>query len=68
MSKDKKLLDTVRDKIRIKHYSYKTEKTYLNWIRQFIFFHDKKHPKDMGKTEIEAFLTHLVLKSLKIPT
>lgn len=57
-----KLLDQVRNIIRAKHYSYKTEKTYILWIRQFIFFHNKKHPKDMGEDEIGQFLTHLAVK------
>ncbi|MTJ55677.1 hypothetical protein FJR38_24940 [Anabaena sp. UHCC 0253] len=56
----KKLLEQVQDVIRLKHYSYQTEKTYINWIRRYIFFHDKHHPKDTGSTEIEVFLTHLV--------
>ena len=55
----KKLLEKVRDTLRIKHYAYKTEKQYLYWIRRFILFHNKTHPRTMGKTEIEAFLTHL---------
>ncbi|MBO9471218.1 integron integrase [Endozoicomonas sp. G2_2] len=56
-----KLLDQVRERIRLKHYSIRTEKTYLAWIRRFILFHDKKHPKDMGKPEVETFLTHLAV-------
>ena len=56
-----KLLDQVRDVIRRKHYSIRTEATYRDWIRRFIFFHGKKHPKDMGATEIERFLTHLAV-------
>jgi integron integrase len=55
----KKLLDQVRDAIRLKHYSYRTEQTYIQWIRRYILFHNKRHPKDMGVPEIEAFLTHL---------
>jgi integron integrase len=55
----KKLLDQVRDAIRLKHYSYKTEETYVQWIRRYILFHNKRHPQDMGVPEIEAFLTHL---------
>jgi integron integrase len=55
----KKLLDQVRDAIRLKHYSYRTEQTYVQWIRRYILFHNKRHPKDMGVPEIEAFLTHL---------
>ncbi|HET7314667.1 integron integrase [Salinisphaera sp.] len=56
-----KLLDQVRDRIRLKHYSIRTETTYLAWIRRFILFHGKRHPKDMGKPEVEAFLTHLAV-------
>ena len=58
----KKLLDQVRDMIRVKHYSYRTEETYVQWIRRFILFHNKQHPKDMGAPEIEAFLTHLAVQ------
>ncbi|MEA3372249.1 MAG: phage integrase N-terminal SAM-like domain-containing protein [Campylobacterota bacterium] len=57
----KKLLDITRDKIRLKHYSMKTEKSYVGWIKQFIFFHNKRHPIEMGKEEIEQFLTHLAV-------
>lgn len=56
-----KLLDQVRNKIRIKHYSYQTEKSYTGWIKRYIFFHNKKHPKEMGKVEIEQFLTDLAV-------
>lgn len=55
----KKLLDTVRDKIRAKHYSISTEKTYLYWIKYYILFHNKTHPVQMEKPEIESFLTYL---------
>jgi integron integrase len=58
----KKLLDQVRDIIRIKHYSYRTEETYIYWIRRYILFHDKRHPKEMGKSEIEAFLGYLAVQ------
>ncbi|MEE4245857.1 MAG: integron integrase [Kangiellaceae bacterium] len=54
-----KLLEQVRRAIRAKHYSYQTEKSYLGWIRKYIHFHNLQHPKDMGKNEIGAFLTHL---------
>jgi integron integrase len=64
----KKLLDIVRDKIRFKHYSYSTEKTYIGWIKQYIFFHDKKHPLEMGKVEIEKFLTYLAVERKVSPT
>ncbi len=62
-SKPRKLLDQVRDAIRLKHYSYRTEQTYVGWIRRYILFHDKRHPKDMGGAEVEAFLTHLAVKA-----
>ena len=56
-----RLLDQVRGKIRIKHYSLRTEQTYLDWIKRFIRHFGKKHPKDMGAAEVEAFLTHLAV-------
>jgi len=46
-------------KIRVKHYSLRTEDAYVHWIKRFIFFHDKRHPKDMSAPEVEAFLSHL---------
>jgi Phage integrase, N-terminal SAM-like domain len=58
----KKLLDQVRDAIRLKHYSYRTEETYVKWIARYILFHNKRHPKDMGVPEIEKFLTHLAVE------
>jgi integron integrase len=57
-----KLLDVVRDRIRVKHYSIRTETQYVQWIRRFILFHGKKHPRDMGAPEVEAFLTHLAVE------
>ena len=60
--KPKKLLEQVRDTLRIKHYSYRTEQTYIEWIRRFILFHNKRHPKDMAEPEVEAFLTHLAIQ------
>lgn len=57
-----KLLDQVRDKIRVKHYSIRTETQYVQWIKRFILFHGKRHPKDMGAAEVEAFLTHLAVE------
>ncbi len=58
-SKPPKLLDRVRDRLRVKHYAYRTEQTYIHWMKRFIYFHDKRHPKDMGAAEIEAFLSYL---------
>ncbi len=57
----KKLLDQVRDAIRVKHYALSTEKTYISWIRRYILFHGKRHPGEMGACEIEAFLTYLAV-------
>ena len=59
--KPRKLLDQVRDRIRLKNYAYRTEKSYVSWIRRFILFHNKRHPLEMGRAEIEAFLTHLAV-------
>ena len=58
----KKLLEQVKNIIRLKHYSYKTEKSYLNWIKRYILFHNKRHPKEMAAKEIEEFLTNLAIK------
>ena len=57
----KKLLDQVSDIIRLKHYSIRTEKAYVDWIKRYILFHDKRHPQEMGRREIEAFLTDLAV-------
>jgi integron integrase len=58
----KKLLDQVRHIIRLKHYSIRTEQAYVDWIKRYILFHHKRHPRDMGVPEIEAFLTHLAVE------
>lgn len=57
-----KLMEQVRVTIRLRGLSYRTEQTYTDWIKRFILFHDKRHPKDMGVEEIRAFLTHLVME------
>ena len=54
-----KLLDQVRDVIRKKHYSLRTEQAYVDWIKRYIFFHNKRHPKEMGAPEIARFISHL---------
>jgi integron integrase len=54
-----KLLDRVRDSIRFKHYSLRTEQVYLDWIKRFVLFHGKRHPMEMGADEVRVFLTHL---------
>ena len=68
MKTKRKLLDLVRDKIRFKHYSASTEKTYVFWIKHYIFFHAKRHPVEMGKKEIEEFLTNLAVHKKVAPT
>ena len=61
MNKPPKLLDQVRHYLRVRHYSMKTEKTYVAWIKRYFYYHGKRHPKDMGMKEIESFLTHLAV-------
>ena len=60
-TKPPKLLARVRAKIRTLHYSYRTEKAYLYWIRQFILFSGRRHPKGLGKADVERFLSHLAV-------
>ena len=60
--KPKKLLDQLRDQIRLKQYSPRTEKTYVHWVREFILFNNKSHPRELGVTEINRFITHLVVE------
>src|SRR2546422_4136871 len=57
-----KLLDQVREVIRRKHYSIRTEQAYCDWIKRFILFHHKRHPAEMAEAEITAFLTYLAAK------
>ena len=57
-----KLLDQVRHKPGAKHYSIRTEEAYVGWIRRFILFHEKRHPREMGEKEISAILTHLAVQ------
>ena len=56
-----RLLNRVRDKIRLKHYSIRTEQAYTDWIKRFVLFHKKRHPTNMGAAEVEEFLTHLAV-------
>jgi integron integrase len=58
--KGKKLLDQYSEFLRNRHYSLRTEKTYIGWVRQYILYHNKRHPREMGVDEINAFITHLV--------
>ncbi len=56
-----KLLDRVRQRCRVRHLALSTEKQYVSWIRRFILFHKKRHPLEMGKAEVSAFLSHLAV-------
>ena len=58
----KNLLDRVRQSIRLKNYSIRTEQAYVSWVRRFILFHDKRHPRQMGSAEVERFLSHLAVE------
>jgi hypothetical protein len=55
----KRLLDQVRDTLRLGYYSYRTEQSYVGWITRYVLFHNKRHSKDMGAPEVESFLTPL---------
>jgi len=57
-----KLLDQLRGRLRVKHYSIRTEQSYVEWVRRFVLFHGKRHPRDLGPTEVEAFLTDLAVR------
>lgn len=57
-----RLMDQVRSTLRVHHYSLRTEESYLHWIKRFILFHGKRHPKDMGKNEITEFLSDLATR------
>jgi integron integrase len=58
---ERRLLDEVREQIRVRHYSYRTEKCYVEWIKRFILFQNKRHPRTMGAPEVSAFLTDLAV-------
>lgn len=62
----KKLLDRVRDAIRLKHYSIRTEQAYASCIKRCILFHGKRHPRKMAEAETEAFLTHLSVECMML--
>lgn len=57
-----KLLDQLREALRSRHYSRRTEQTYCSWVKRFIYFHNVRHPQDMAEPEINAFLTYLAVK------
>src|SRR5574340_253814 len=60
-SRPPKLLDEVRAAIRLRHYSIRTERAYVEWIKRYILFHGKRHPREMGAEEVTAFLSHLAV-------
>ena len=63
MESKTKLLDQMREVLRLKRMSYRTEEAYISWVKRFIVFHDTRHPKDMGAEEIRAFLIHLAVRN-----
>lgn len=68
MSEPPRLLDRVRHAIRLRHYSFATERIYIHWIKRFILANGKRHPRDMGAPEVEAFLTNLAAKENVSPS
>lgn len=58
-SGEPRFLDQVANTCRLRHLSYRTEQSYVPWVKRFILFHGKRHPRDMGSAEVRAFLTHL---------
>ena len=63
-----KLLDRLREALRSRHYRRRTEQTYRDWVKRFIYFHNIRHPAEMAEAEINAFLTHLAVKTTMIYT
>ena len=63
-----KLLEQYRERLRVKHYSLRTEEAYLHWARHFIYFHGTRHPREMGGPEVEAFLSHLATEARVAPS
>src|SRR6266487_5765547 len=57
-----RLFDEVRTVARLRHFSIRTEQSYVNWIRRFILFHYKRHPREMGEPDIRAFISHLAVE------
>lgn len=61
MAKSPDLFEVVRNKIRVKHYSIRTEKSYIYWIKSYLRFYSLQHPRELGAGQIEAYLTHLAV-------
>jgi hypothetical protein len=55
------LYEVSRERMRTRHFAYRTEQAYLSWIRRYVNFHNRKHPREMGSSYVEAFLTHLAV-------
>jgi site-specific recombinase XerD len=68
MERQPKLLDQVRHAVRLRHYSFSTEKAYVQWIRRFILASGKRHPRDLGAPEVERFLTELAVREHVSPS
>lgn len=64
----RRFVDDIRADMRARGYAYSTERTYLHWIKRYILFSKKRHPKDMGKTDIEAFLNYLAVEATVSPS
>ena len=60
-TKAPKLIDRMRQIMRVKHYSLRTEKSYVHWVRRYIFYHNKRHPQEMGAGEVQSFLSYLAV-------
>lgn len=60
-------LEEVRQVLRVQHYAIRTEQSYIDWIKRYIWFHNKKHPKDMAEEDVAAFLTHLSVEKNVAP-
>jgi hypothetical protein len=60
-------MDRVREALRVRHYSLRTERAYLGWIKRYILFHGKRHPLEMGGPEVTAFLSHLATEGVELP-
>ena len=68
MPQGRGLLQVAREQMRVRHLSYETEKCYLQWMRRFIAFHGRRHPRTMGANEVQAFLTHLAVRRRVAPS
>jgi len=63
MSSGRGLFEVAVEKMRTRHFAYRTEKAYLSWIRRYVKFHKRRHPREMGAAEVESFLSHLAVDS-----